>query len=171
MRIATSVLIGALFGILPIEGGWAAEEAPTSRYWHAWTDDQGVTHQTRCSLHDYTLKSISPPAAPQWLDRLPVEGATVISTVLPVAWQGTWHENPRPQWIIPLSGRWFVETTDGKRIEMGPGDVSFGEDQGSRPDARGRKGHLSGTVGSEPAVLLIVQLRDAPAANSPCHFQ
>jgi hypothetical protein len=171
VRITVSMLVGVLIGITPIESGRAADEAPTFHYWHVWTDDQGITHQTVCVLHDYILKSMNPPAAPQWQDRLPGEGATVISTVLPVAWQGPWHENPRPQWIIPLSGRWFVETTDGKRIEMGPGDVSLGEDQGSKPDARGRKGHLSGSVGSEPTVLMVVQLKDPPKNNSPCHFQ
>ena len=50
-------------------------------------------------------------------------------TVQPVGWVGTWHENPEPQWIIPLSGRWFVESMDGERVEMGPGEISFGEDQ------------------------------------------
>lgn len=53
----------------------------------------------------------------------------VIFTVLPVNWVGKWHENPQPQWIIPLSGRWFVETTDGMRVEMGTGEISFGGDQ------------------------------------------
>jgi hypothetical protein len=28
------------------------------------------------------------------------------------------------QSIVPLSGRWFVESMDGVRTEMGPGDVS-----------------------------------------------
>jgi hypothetical protein len=60
------------------------------------------------------------------------DGATVIITVLPVGWTGPRHENPKLQWIIPLSGRWFVEMLDGKRTEMGPGDVSFGEDQNSK---------------------------------------
>ena len=26
----------------------------------------------------------------------------VLVTVLPVGWIGDWHENPRPQWIIPV---------------------------------------------------------------------
>ena len=36
---------------------------------------------------------------------------------------------------------------DGQRVEMGPGELSFGEDQGTKRDAKGRHGHLSGTVG------------------------
>lgn len=79
---------------------------------------------------------------------------------LPVGWVGEWHENPQPQWIIPLSGRWFVETMDGKRVEMGPGEVSFGGDQHTRPNEEGHQGHVSGTVGEEPAVLMLVQLTE-----------
>ena len=85
-------------------------------------------------------------------------------TVLPVGWIGDWHENPKPQWIIPLSGRWFVESMDGQRVEMGPGEISFGEDQNTR-NVAGKQGHLSGTVGDEPAVLMIVQFDDAAAAR------
>ena len=78
-------------------------------------------------------------------------------TVQPVGWVGDWHENPAPQWIVVLSGRWWIETMDGTRIEQGPGEFSFGEDQGRRRTA-GRKGHRSGTIGDEPAVLMTVQL-------------
>lgn len=63
-----------------------------------------------------------------------------------------------PQWIVPLSGRWFVETMDGKRVEMGPGELSFGNDQNTRVDAQGRRGHRSGAVGNQPAVIMLVQV-------------
>lgn len=91
-------------------------------------------------------------------------------TVLPVGWVGTWHENPKPQWIIPLSGRWFVESMDGQRTEMGAGEISLGADQNTRA-VNGKKGHLSGTVGTEPAVLMLVQFVSPPAALSACPLQ
>ena len=69
--------------------------------------------------------------------------------------------NPKPQWIVPISGSWFVETMDGRRVEMGPGDISFGGDQ----NTRGRKGHLSGTVGSEPCAMMIIQYDSVAAAG------
>ena len=94
----------------------------------------------------------------------------MMMTVLPVGWVGEWHENPKPQWILPLSGRWFVESMDGQRIEMGSGEISFGADQNAR-EAGGRKGHLSGVVGDEPAVLLLIQFENAPTGPSPCLFQ
>lgn len=144
---------------------------PIFRYWHVWTDANGISHQTKCEMRNFILQSMKPPAAPQWQEWLKAEGATIIVTVQPVGWVGTWHENPQPQWIIPLSGRWFVETMDGKRVEMGPGEVSFGEDQNTKPNSKGQQGHLSGTVGNEPAVLMVIQLKDAPTINQPCRFK
>jgi hypothetical protein len=138
-------------------------------YWHVWTGADGLSRQTRCELTEFELSSIGPPATPQWQGARMREETTVLFTVLPVGWVGDWHENPRPQWIIPLSGRWFVETLDGRRVEMGPGDISFGEDQGSRAKD-GRRGHLSGTVGGEPAVLMLIQLEGEARPPSPCRF-
>jgi len=149
----------------------AGKDKPTVSYWHVWTDEKGVSHQKRCELSAFKLQSISQGAAPSWLDIQNTPGATVLVVVQPVGWVGEWHENPKPQWIIPLSGRWFVETMDGKRVEMGPGEVSFGGDQNTRPDAQGRKGHRSGTVGNQPSVNLIVQLEKDPFAGQPCGFK
>ena len=136
--------------------------APLIDYWHVWTDQNGISHQSCRQIQGFQLNSISPPASPQWLSQLKQKGATISFTVLPVGWTGTWHENPKPQWIVPLSGCWFVETMDGQRVEMGVGQLSFGADQNTKEDAQGRKGHLSGTVGSEPAVLMLVQFDEMP---------
>lgn len=145
-------------------------EAPRVPYWHLWTDEHGVSRQTRCSLDEFESRSISPPAGPQWLGRKVKGEATVMLTVLPPGWEGTWHENPKPQWIVPLSGRWFVESMDGQRVEMGVGEISFGADQNTR-ERDGRKGHRSGTVGGEPAVLMLVQFEQPPADPKTCPFR
>ncbi len=108
-------------------------------------------------LTDFERQSMG-GAAPQWNAILAARPARAMFSVLPAGWIGDWHENPAPQWIVPLSGRWFVETMDGRRVEMGPGEVSFGGDQGCRADTRGHKGHRSGTLGAEPALLLLVQM-------------
>ena len=50
---------------------------------------------------------------------------------------------------------------DGARIEQGPGEFSFGEDQGCTPQD-GKRGHRSGTVGHMPAVLMTVLLHVQP---------
>jgi hypothetical protein len=112
---------------------------------------------------------MKPPAAPQWQGRMMTGTTGAMVTAQPVGWVGQWHENPKPQWIIPLSGRWFVEAMDGQRVEMGPGEISFGGDQNCR-ERDGKTGHLSGTVGDAPAVLMVIQF-DGAAAVAPCGFR
>lgn len=143
--------------------------APSTAYWHLWTDEEGVSHQTHCSLASFHPHRVG-AAAPQWNDAQARSEATVVFTVQPAGWVGEWHENPAPQWIVPLSGRWFVESMDGTRVEMGPGELSFGEDQQCCPDAQGRQGHRSGTVGGEPAHLMTVQLH-IPPVRAPGHLK
>ncbi len=141
---------------------------PEVPYWHLWRDDDGVSHQTQCALTAFELKGVG-GAAPQWNNKQDRSQATVVYTVQPVGWVGEWHENPAPQWIVVLSGRWWIESMDGTRIEQGPGEFSLGEDQGCR-ETDGRKGHRSGTIGQQPAVLMTVQLH-VPPTPQPCHFK
>jgi hypothetical protein len=144
--------------------------APRVQYWHLWTDAEGISHQQHCALSEFELKSMQPPADPQWQGTRRSGAMSMLITVQPVGWEGDWHENPKPQWIVPLSGRWFVESMDGTRVEMGAGEISFGGDQNCR-ERSGRRGHRSGTVGDVPAVLMVVQLDDGPAPGLPCAFR
>src|SRR5215471_14173700 len=50
-----------------------------------------------------------------------------------------WRENPKPQWIFPLSGRWFVDSMEGQRVEMGPGVLWFGADPKMRESGRRKR--------------------------------
>lgn len=133
---------------------------PELTYWHVYTDENGVSRQEKAILSGFKQESMGGDADPQWNDHIFRGEVEILFAVHPVGWQGDWHENPRPQWIIPLSGRWFVETMDGKRVEMSPGELSFGADQNTVEDDEGRKGHVSGVVGDEPAHLMVVQLKD-----------
>jgi hypothetical protein len=144
-------------------------EKTTVPYWHLWADGHGISRQTLCEMTDFCLKSMQPPADAQWQGRKTSGVMTTMVTVQPVGWIGTWHENPKPQWIVPLSGRWFVESMDGTRVEMGPGELSFGGDQNCR-ETGGKRGHRSGTIGDAPAVLMVIQLDDVSAPSSPCEF-
>ncbi len=146
------------------------DRSPALTYWHLWTDENGVSRQTQCVMSEFKLASIREPASPQWQGK-PTKGeVSVMVTILPVGWVGTWHENPKPQWIIPLSGRWSVESMDGQRIEMGPGEISFGADQNTK-ESGGKKGHFSTTVGDEPAVLMLIQFETTSLTLSPCCFR
>ena len=112
---------------------------------------------------------MQPPADPQWQGRKHHDGMTVLVTVQPVGWVGAWHENPAPQWIIPLSGRWWVESMDGAGrdgagrdlVRRGPGLC----------EQDGRTGHCSGTVGDQPAVLMVVQFDTRRDRITPCRFE
>ena len=145
-------------------------DSPTVSYWHLWTDVDGMSRLTRCVMDRFVLKSMQPPADPQWQSAKTAGAMTTLVTVQPVGWIGAWHENPKPQWIIPLSGRWFVEAMDGTHVQMGAGEISFGGDQNCKTKD-GKHGHLSGTVGDEPAVLMVVQLDGASTPSSPCVFR
>ena len=145
-------------------------DKPKIQYWHLWTDVEGISRQTQCTMDHFDLKSIQPPAEPQWQGEKTSGAMSILVTILPVGWIGAWHENPKPQWIIPLSGRWFVEAMDGSRVEMGPGELSFGGDQNCR-ETGGKRGHRSGAVGDAPAALMIVQLDSVPTPVSPCGFR
>jgi len=145
------------------------QEQPRIAYWYLWTDEQGIIRQKRCMMTEFTHQSISPPAAPQWQGRRTSGNMTAMVTVLPPGWTGDWHENPKPQWIIPLSGRWFVESMDGQRVEMGPGEISFGADQHTK-ECDGKSGHLSGTIGDAPCVLMLVQFDVARTFSADCPF-
>lgn len=137
------------------------QTSPTVTYWSVWADKTGATHQTHCGIHDLKFVEFAPPAAPQWAKPMETPSKRQQLAVLPVGWQGAWHKNPSPQWIIPLAGRWYVESTDGKRVEMGPGEMAYGGDQNAK-EVNGRIGHQSGAVGKEPVAQLIVQLDQAP---------
>jgi hypothetical protein len=59
---------------------------------------------------------------------------------------------------------------DGTRVEMGAGEMAFGGDQNCR-DVDGKRGHRSGTIGDVAAVLMVIQLDDAPAPRTPCAWR
>ncbi len=152
----------------PAEKRPDVQSPPRVAYWHLWRDAEGISRFTPCALERFAFAGVG-LAAPQWNNPQPAFSTEVVFTVQPVGWVGDWHENPAPQWIVVLSGRWWVESMDGARIEQGPGEFSFGEDQGCVADASGRKGHRSGTLGEEPAVLMTVRL-STPAGGVPCRF-
>lgn len=135
---------------------------PCWPYWHVWRDEQGISHQRRATVEGpFTHATVSAGSAQVWQHDAGPSSRVIFLEVVPGE-DSDWHENPAPQWIIPISGRWFVETMDGVRVEMGPGELSFGEDQGCRW-VEGKRGHLSGAVGSEPAVLMLIQMTRSPA--------
>lgn len=129
---------------------------PSIPYYHVYTDENGVSRQRLRQLSDFEEESMGGNSGSQWNNKL-MKGATqIIFSELPADFDGDWHENPQPQWIIPLSGGWWVETMDGDRKEMRTGDISFGADQGTKDE----KGHKSGVLDGKPCKMMIVQFTD-----------
>jgi len=141
----------------------ASESKPGFPVWHLWRDCAGVSHQKQEWFEDFNLTSFIKDIPDVWTSPAR-EGAT--NTLFLYLLPGQvyqWHENPVPQWIVCISGRFFIESMDGVRIEMGPGELAFGADQDCRC-IDGRQGHLSGVVGPEPAVLMLIQVGLDPFA-------
>ncbi|TXF89529.1 cupin domain-containing protein [Neolewinella aurantiaca] len=129
---------------------------PSIPYYHVYTDEDGVSRQKLRHLTDFEEESMGGDSGSQWNNKL-MKGATqIIFSELPADFDGDWHENPQPQWIVPLSGGWWVETMDGERVEMRTGDLSFGADQGTN----GEKGHRSGVLDGKPCQMMIIQVTD-----------
>jgi hypothetical protein len=135
---------------------------PTMPYLHMWTGVDEASRLDLVAMTGFGMKSVGGKASPQWMRPFPGEVEAVTFAMLPVGWIGDWHETPLPQWVVPLRGRWFLETMDGTRVEMGPGDIHFGQDQGTRA----KQGHRSGQLGDEPCFQLIVQFGKSPAAQT-----
>lgn len=135
-------------------------QPPILHYWHVYCDKDGLSHQKLSSIEGFTFKTISEGSSLMWQSPGIVGSTRTLFVELIPGSNGGWHENPMPQWIIPLSGRWFVETMDGMRVEMGPGELSYGNDQGCSQIDGHSGGHLSGAVGDEPTLLMLIQKLD-----------
>jgi hypothetical protein len=66
----------------------SSDPKPTIPYWHLWTDADGVSRQSRCTMTEFEKAAIAPQAAPQWIGAKTKEAATVFITVLPAGWIG-----------------------------------------------------------------------------------
>lgn len=150
-------------------GGFDQARPPRMPYYSLWAGRNGLSHLATCMFDGFVEKSVGGKAAPMWMREFPEEVETIFFSILPVGWVGEWHESPSPQWVVPLSGRWFIETQDGSRIEMGPGDIHWGQDIGTA-SVDGNHGHRSGQVGSQPCIQLMIRFRKSIGAGSACPF-
>lgn len=133
---------------------------PTLDFPIVYTAKDGLSTIANATLSNFQKESMGGDADPQFNLSFFEGNVKVLFAQLPANWVGEWHENPKPQWILPISGGWWVETQDGKRIEMREGEVSFGADQNTKKDKNGNKGHRSGSLDGKPCDMMIVQLLD-----------
>jgi len=84
-------------------------------------------------------------------DLLKVTGAEIHRT--PPGRVNDWHNAPRRQYVITLSGRGEIEVAGGKKISLEPGHMELAEDLTG-------KGHITRVVGSEDRVTIQLPLAD-----------
>ena len=145
---------------LPDNDGRDSRRAPSMPFWimQPGADEQSTI--ARAALVGFALASVSGDTAPSWLRAFEGKVKAVRFNIMPVGWIGDWHPSPALQWVVPLSGRWFIETQDGKRVEMGPGDIHWGADLATQ-DGDATVAHRSGQLGDVPCMQLLVQFEDA----------
>ena len=64
------------------------DDRPMVPYWHLWTDAGGISRQKRCAMTEFELRSMKPPADPQWQGARTTGKMTVMVTVQPSAGSG-----------------------------------------------------------------------------------
>ena len=64
-----------------------------------------------------------------------------------------YHQAPRRQYVVFLSGEWEFETADGSKRQLYPGDVLVAEDLTGH-------GHIARSIGEEFRVSLAIPLAD-----------
>ena len=64
-----------------------------------------------------------------------------------------WHNAPRRQYVITLSGNGEIEVAGGKKFAVGPGHIDLVEDTTG-------KGHITRVTGNEERVTLQLPLSD-----------
>ena len=124
--------------------------ASNGTYWHNWSDENGTTHLTQCTLTNWTYVNYLPPSDPLYTN---VKGASsnVLFLNLPTNWSGPWHKDPVPQLVFFINGIGKWKTMDGSQVILKPGDVYFGNDQNST------KGHESYNIGNTSLILALIQ--------------
>ena len=106
---------------------YTLSEAPLEgiiSYHHMYVDSDGNTRIKRdCSFGELVKKGYA--GTPQYVRDF--KGAFDVKTVVVTQQFGPnpWHYCPSPQFVVTLSGQWYIETGDGDVIVMSPGDVLY----------------------------------------------
>lgn len=64
-----------------------------------------------------------------------------------------WHQAPRRQYVVTLSGESEVELEGGRKLRLGPGHILLAEDTIGQ-------GHISRAIGSQDRISLFITLAD-----------
>ena len=119
------------------------------KHYRMYTDQTGESHIETVEIKQSLVKA-APPAPPLHLSAYHSASRCVFYSAQP-GWFGDWHPAPARQYMVLLSGKVDVETSDGGTVNLVPGDVILVEDTWG-------KGHRSKNVGDGDFHFLVVQL-------------
>jgi len=120
-------------------------------YSRIYPDANGETHFDRVMVGQ-SLGKAAPPAPPFHLSEVQPASGYLFYTFEP-GWFGDLHPCPARQFLILLSGKVEMETTDGEVRQFTPGDAVLLEDTWG-------KGHRTRNIGDGYADYMVVR---APA--------
>lgn len=115
------------------------------KYVRIYADERGESH-----FEDVDVAA-PPSGSADLSDMLPATGA-FFRRGAPDAVRD-WHNAPRRQLVIALSGQFEVEASDGEVRRFGPGEILLADDTTG-------KGHITRTVGGQERHMLFVPLAD-----------
>jgi len=135
-----------------------------------WVDAAGETHVTRdLSFGQMEKKGYS--GTPQYVRQFGPADAVKAMVVTQMFGENPWHYAPSSQFVVCLSGGWYVRTSDGKQVVFRPGDVLYQDNTARHPAARDgtqKAMHFSGVApGEQTCSQLVIQVeRKASADNA-----
>lgn len=138
------------------------------KYIQLWADADGETHIAQCRMSGFREDAYS--SLPQFVrDDFGGNTTKLIFTELSVGLTQPLHSPPAVQFVVTLSGSWYIETTDGGYYAFQAGEVLFQDNTAKSPAAKIPE-HYSGTVGDVPCQQMVIQLNRTPNVDSVCPF-
>ena len=104
-----------------------------------YTGSDNQTHFQDVSLETFAELSAKVGEGPVRLNQGPAKSSL------------DFHNAPRRQYVVIMSGMMEIEIADGIKRQLGPGDVLVAEDLTG-------KGHITRGIGEEPRISLAVPL-------------
>ena len=115
-----------------------------------YTGDDGLSH----------IEAVVPPMEPfvdtegAYGEGTPLEAATGITfRQSPPGYFLDWHNAPRRQYTITITGEAEITASDGKVQRVGPGDILLAEDLTGG-------GHTTRVISEEPRFYVVIPLAD-----------
>lgn len=93
-------------------------------YYRMYLSGDGLTHIKKCNLAG--LKKTTAFGTVQYVRDLGHGAQDIVITQQ--TGENPWHQCPHSQFVVTLSGLWYINTTAGDYVVMNPGDLLFQDD-------------------------------------------